>query len=62
MVLSKYPGGQSWGEDGVTCARQGALFTLAAPGFAHATAAADLLGDPVYQRQGAGASSQRPVA
>lgn len=56
-----YPDGQGWAQGVVTCARQGALFTLAAPGFAHTAATAYLLGDPLYQRQGAGARRQRPV-
>lgn len=42
----------------VTCARQGAFLTIAAPCFAHAAAAAYLLGDPLGQRQGAGARPQ----
>lgn len=46
----------------LTCAREGASLTLAAPSFAHSAAAADLLGDALGQRQGAGASPQRPVA
>lgn len=46
----------------LTCARQGASLTLAAPSFAHSAAAADLLGDALGQRQGAGARPQRPVA
>lgn len=49
-------------EQRVTCARQGAFLTQAAPGFAHAAAAAYLLGDPLGQRQGAGAGPQQPVA
>lgn len=56
-----YPDGQGWAQGVVTCARQGALFTLAAPGFAHTAATAYLLGDPLNQRQGAGARPQRPV-
>lgn len=46
----------------LTCAGQGASLTLAAPSFAHPAAAADLLGDALGQRQGAGARPHRPVA